>query len=65
MMTVKEKHKLIERQEKIMQEYEEWELMQTDHSYDEDFCRFCDWKKNVLDEEAEQIRRVLEMGCCE
>ena len=64
-MTVEKKRKLIEQQEKLMLEYEEWELMQTDHSYDKDFNKFCDWKKNALDEEAEQIRRVLEMGCCE
>lgn len=48
-----------------MQERDLWEQMQTDFSYDEDFYKFCEWKMNLLDEEAEQIRYVLEMGCCE
>lgn len=53
------------RQEELMKERDEWEQMQTDHSYDEDFYRFCQWKMNLLDEEAEQIRIVLESGCVE
>ena len=64
-MTIKAKRRLIEQQKKIMQEYKEWEQMQTDYSYDENFYRFCEWKMNTLDEEAEQIRYVLESGCCE
>lgn len=64
-MTVKAKQALIKRQAELMQEYGQWEAMQTDFSYDEDFYRFCQWKMELLDEEAEQIRHVLEMGCCE
>ncbi len=50
---------------KTMQEYSQWEAMQTDFSYDEDFYRFCNWKMQMLDEEAEQMRHVLETGCVE
>ena len=64
-MTVKAKQTLIERQTELMHERDLWERMQTDFSYDEYFYKFCDWKMNFLDEEAEQIRHVLEMGCCE
>lgn len=64
-MTVKARRNLLEQQTKLMQERDLWEQMQTDFSYDEDFYKFCEWKMNLLDEEAEQIRYVLEMGCCE
>lgn len=64
-MTVKTKQALIERQAALMQKYEQWESIQTDYSYDTDFYSFCQWKMNLLDEEAEQIRHVLEMGCRE
>lgn len=64
-MTVKTRRKLIKQQKKLMQERKAWEQMQTDYSYDADFYKFCEWKMNLLDEEAEQIRYVLEMGCCE
>lgn len=64
-MTVKARCKLIKQQKKLMQERKAWEQIQTDYSYDEDFYKFCEWKMNLLDEEAEQIRYVLEMGCCE
>lgn len=63
-MTVKVKQVLIKRQDELMQEYREWESMQTDFSYDEDFYNFCQWKMQLLDEESEQIRHVLEMGYC-
>lgn len=64
-MTVKAKSRLIEQQKKIKQECRRWEGMQTDYSYDEDFYKFCEWKRNLLNEESEQIRYVLESGCCE
>lgn len=64
-MTVKTKQALIERQMALIREYEQWEFIQTDYSYDNDFYSFCQWKMNLLDEEAEQICHVLEMGCCE
>lgn len=64
-MTIQAKQTLIERQAELMQERDLWGQMQTDYSYDENFYRFCDWKMNLLDEEAEQIRHVLEMGCVE
>lgn len=64
-MTVKVKRKLLEQQSKLMQERTEWETMQTDFNYDEDFYKFCEYKMQLLDEETEQIRHILEMGCCE
>ena len=64
-MTVKTKQALIERQMALIREYEQWEFIQTDYSYDNDFYSFWQWKMNLLDEEAEQICHVLEMGCCE
>lgn len=64
-MTVKARQLLIERQEELAQEYTQWESMQTDYSYDEDFYDFCQWKMQLLDEESEQIRHASEMECCE
>lgn len=64
-MTVKARRKLIKQQKKLMQERKAWEQMQTNFSYDEDFYKFCELKINLLNEEAEQMRYVLEMGCCE
>lgn len=59
-MTVKAKQVLIKRQAELMQEYSQWEAIQTDYSYDTDFCSFCQGKMNLLDEEAELIREILE-----
>lgn len=64
-MTVKARQILTKRQAELLFDRGLWESMQTDFSYDEDFYKFCQWKMNLFDEEAEQIRRVLEMGCCE
>lgn len=54
-MTVKAKRKLIKQQKKLMQERKAWEQMQTDYSYDEDFYKFCEWKMNLLNEEADTL----------
>lgn len=65
-MTVKSKQALIKRQAKLMQERDLWEQMQTDYSYDDNFYRFCQWKMQMLDEEAELIRHhIIDMGCVE
>lgn len=64
-MTDEAKQALIERQVALIQEYEQWESIQRDYSYDNEFYGFCQWKMNLLDEEAEQIRRALEMDSCE
>ena len=63
-MSDKAKVILLERQAEIIEERTKWEMFQTNCSNDMDFYRYCDWKMNLLDEEAEQIRYVLEMGCC-
>ena len=55
-MTIKANRILLERQASIEVECIHWKTMQTDYSYDLDFYRFCDWKINSLNEEAEQIR---------
>lgn len=64
-MTIKANGILLERQASIEVECIHWKTMQTDYSYDLDFYRFCNWKINSLNEEAEQIRYVLETGYCE
>ncbi len=64
-MTVTAKTVLKEQQRQLAEQYSQWEAMQTDYSYDEDFYRYCQWKMQDIDEEMEMIRRVLEMGCCE
>lgn len=63
--TSKSRQELANRQIELMLEHRSWESMQTDCSYDVDFYKFCQWKMDLLDEEAEQIRHVLEMGCVE
>ncbi len=64
-VTIKAKQTLIKRQAELIREYGKWETVQTDLNFDADFYRFCQWKLDLLDEEAEQIRHVLEMGGCE
>ena len=59
------RNKLILHQIKLAEDLDLWMRMQTDFNYDEDFYRFCEWKMHMLDEEIEQIRYVLETGCCE
>lgn len=64
-MNVKSKRRLVKQQNKLVLERKKWEQMQTDCSYDKDFCKFCEWKINILNEEAEKIRYVLEGRCFE
>lgn len=55
----------MEKQESLVQEYAMYKNMQTEHSEDTDFYRYCQHNMDRLDEEAEQIRFELEMGCCD
>lgn len=48
-----------------MRKYAIYEQLQTEHSDDEYFYRCTQKEMDAIDEEAEQIRHVLEMGCCE
>ena len=64
-MTIEAKSKLVGHQQKLIQERRAWEQMQTDFSFDLDFYKFCTWKMNLFDEEAEQLRYVLETEGCE
>ena len=47
----------------LMQERTFWEQMQTDYSHDAEFYKFCEWKMQRLDEEAEKLRYLQEKGC--
>ena len=51
------------KQEELMKERDAWERMQTDYSTDNAFYKYCEWKMNRLDEEAEELRLLLERGC--
>ena len=63
--TAMNKQELIEKQESLMQDRAMYENMQTQHSEDAVFLTYCQHKMDRLDEEAEQIRFELEMGCCD
>lgn len=56
---------LKEKQKQLMQEYKEFERMQTEHSTNTACYKCCQSNMDRLDAEAEQIRYVLESGCCE
>ena len=64
-MTVKEKRRIEKQQNELMQDRDNYERMQTEHSDDTEFYRYCQNNMDRLDEEAERLRRVLEVGCCE
>ena len=64
-MTEQTRQELIEKQNSLMKEREMLESMQTEHSNDEEFYHYCQLNMDRLDEEAEQIRITLEMGCCD
>lgn len=49
----------------LMHERDLWEKMQTVHSNDEIFYKYCQHNMDRLDEEAERLRIGLEMGCYE
>lgn len=48
-----------------MRRYTILEQLQTEYSEDEYFYRCTQKEMDAIDEESEQIRHVLEMGCCE
>lgn len=50
---------------RLMQERSFWEQIQTKYSHDADLYKFCEWKMQRLDEEAEMLRYVQEMGYAE
>lgn len=62
-MTVTRKSILMHKQEELMKERDAWECMQTDYSTDNEFYKYCEWKMNRLNEEAEELRLLLERGC--
>lgn len=47
---------------KLMYERNFYEQIQTDFSYDEDFYKVCERKMQNLDEDADQIRYIIEGG---
>ena len=64
-MNILKKYRLKKQQKALMRRYAILEQLQTEHSGDEYFYRYAQKEMDAIDEEAEQIRHVLEMGCCE
>ena len=64
-MNILKRYRLRKQQKALMQKREIYERLQTEHSDDEYFYRCTQKEMDAIDEEAEQIRHVLEMGCCE
>lgn len=46
----------------LMREYQDFERMQTDYSYDLDCYRYCQQRMDSIDNEMEEIRFKLEGG---
>lgn len=46
----------------LMREYQDYEQMQTDYSYDLDCYRYCQQRMDSIDSEMEEIRFKLEGG---
>ena len=64
-MNIMKRYLLKKQQKELMHRYMILEQLQTEHSNDEYFYRCTQKEMDAIDEEAEQIRHVLEMGCCE
>lgn len=64
-MNILKRYQLEKQQKELMRRYTILEQLQTEHSDDEYFYRCTQKEMDAIDEEAEQIRHVLEMGCCE
>ena len=64
-MKIFKKYRLKKQQKELVRRYAILEQLQTEHSDDEYFYRCTQKEMDAIDEEAEQIRHVLEMGCCE
>lgn len=64
-MNILKRYRLRKQQKALMQKREIYERLQTEHSDDEYFYRCTQKEMDAIAEEAEQIRHVLEMGCCE
>ena len=64
-MNILKRYRLRKQQKALMKRREIYERLQTEHSDDEYFYRCIQKEMDAIDEEAEQIRHVLEMGCCE
>lgn len=63
-MTVKERRRLKKQQKELMQRRDICEHIQTEHSDDMEFFRYCQNIMDKLNEDADQIRLILEKGCC-
>ena len=64
-MNILKRYRLKKQQKELVRRYAILEQVQTEHSGDEYFYRYAQKEMDAIDEEAEQIRHVLEMGCCE
>ena len=64
-MNILKRYRLKKQQKQLMQNRDFYEQLQTEHSGNEYFYRCTQKEMDAIDEEAEQIRHVLEMGCRE
>lgn len=64
-MNILKRYRLKKQQKELVRRYAILEQLQTEHSGDEYFYRYAQKEMDAIDEEAEQIRHVLEMGYCE
>ena len=64
-MNILKRYRLKKQQKELVRRYAILEQLQTEHSGDEYFYRYAQKEMDAIDEEAEQIRHVLERGCCE
>lgn len=64
-MNILKRYRLKKQQKELVRRYAILEQLQTEHSGDEYFYRYAQKEMDAIDEEAEQIRHVLETGCCE
>lgn len=64
-MNILKRYRLKKQQKELVRRYAILEQLQTEHSGDEYFYRYAQKEMDAIDEEAEQIRHVSEMGCCE
>lgn len=58
----KELQALIDRQKKIMFEWECWQDIQTEHNTNEEIYRLCQWAMDTLNDMCERIRYIIEKG---
>lgn len=61
-MNFMKRYRLKKRQAELMMAYSILEQLQTEHSEDERFCGYMQTEMDLLDQEADHIRAILESG---